>query len=211
VCYIVLDVMAVTNPYAETIVPRVAVTFPLPVPAPQGFDPDRLETWPEVTGRLEYVDGVLWYMPPCGEVQQETTADVVSVLTAWRRAHPDFVVGTNEAGMKLGGAVRGADAAVWRKADVGPASAGVRRVPPVLAVEVAGIDDTVELLRAKARWYLMHGTEVVWLVIPDERSVIVVTASGEVTLDSDRTIPRHPSFPDLEPSVRELFRQIDER
>jgi hypothetical protein len=36
--------------------------------------------------------------------------------------HRAFVVGTNEAGMKLGGAVRGADAAVWRKADVGSAS-----------------------------------------------------------------------------------------
>jgi Uma2 family endonuclease len=156
--------MAAPNPYAETVVPRAAVTFPVRLPAPEGFDPDRLETWPEVTGRLEYLDGALWYMPPRGEEQQETTADVVAVLTSWRQAHREFVVGTNEAGMKLGGAVRGADAAVWRKADVGSASGGLRRAPPVLAVEVAGVDDTVELLREKAAWYLAQGTQVVWRI-----------------------------------------------
>lgn len=203
--------MAATNPYAETVVPRAAVQFPLRVPAPDGFDPDRLETWPEVVGRLEFFQGALWYMPPCGDEQQETTADVVSVLGVWRQAHRDFVVGTNEAGMKLGGAIRGADAAVWRKVDAGELTGGLRRVPPVLAVEVAGLDDGVELLRDKARWYLEQGTEVVWLLVPDERSVTVVTEAGKATFTGDDVLPEHPALPDLRPRVRELFQQLSER
>lgn len=203
--------MAATNPYAETVVPRAAVEFPLRVPAPEGFDPDRLETWPEVAGRLEFVDGALWYMPPCGEEQQETAADVVNVLMAWRRGHREFVVGTNEAGMKLGGAVRGADAAVWRKADVSEPSGGLRRVPPVLAVEIAGVDDTLDVLREKARWYVDQGVEVVWLLLPDERSVTVVTSAGEETFGREDVLPEHAALPGLRPRVGELFQQLDER
>jgi serine O-acetyltransferase len=42
-------------------------------------------------------------MPPCGDDQQDTTADVVTELGIWSRGQPGFVVGTGEAGMKLAG------------------------------------------------------------------------------------------------------------
>src|SRR5437867_1259604 len=126
----------------ETIpVPR-SVRFPVELTPPEGFDPARLETWPRVEGRLEWVAGRLLYMPPCGTRQQNTVADLVTTLGNWARAQPGFEVGTNEAGMLLGEDVRGADAAVWRRADVGPpGDPGVRRVPPVLAAEVAGREE----------------------------------------------------------------------
>jgi Uma2 family endonuclease len=203
--------MAVTNPYAETIVPRAAVTFPLKVPRPDDFDPARLESWPRVVGRLEYVDGELWYMPPCGEEQQETTADVVRVLTTWRQHHREFVVGTNEAGMLLAGAVRGADAAVWRKQDLGTSSGGLRKAPPVLAVEVAGLEDTLTHLSEKAAWYLDRGVAVVWLLFPSERTAHVITRDGETILQADDTFPSHAALPGLAPRVREMFEQLDER
>jgi Uma2 family endonuclease len=202
--------MVTAHPYSETVVPRAAVSFPLRLPEPEGFDPERHETWPHVTGRLEYVDGSLWFMPPCGDDQQYTTADVVTELNLWRRLHPEFVVGTNEAGMKLGADVRGADGAVWRRADLGERTGGFHRVPPVLAVEVAGIDDTVEMLRNKARWYLAHGVEVVWLLVPDERTVIVITAGGEQVFGPGDVIPERRALPGLTPRVADLFRQLDE-
>ena len=43
------------DPFEELRVPRGAVELPLRVPIPAGFDPARLETWPRVEGRLEYV------------------------------------------------------------------------------------------------------------------------------------------------------------
>ena len=99
-------------------------------------------------------------MPRCGDDQLDVAADLVAELSLWRRSRDDFRVGSNEAGMKLGDEVRAADAAVWRREDLRPRTGGLRRVAPVLAAEVAGRDDTVEMLRGKARWYLDHGVQV---------------------------------------------------
>ena len=118
--------------YEETITVPRAVRLPLDLEPPPGFDPASPETWPRVAGRLEYLDGRLLYMPPCGDHQQDTVADVVITLGSWTRTHPGFVLGTNEAGMRLRGAVRAADAAIWRHSDAGPRSGRVRLRPPVL-------------------------------------------------------------------------------
>jgi hypothetical protein len=102
------------------LVPRSAVRFPLELPLPEGFRADEPDTWPATEGQLELVGGRLYYLPPSADRQQDTTADVVTVLGLWRREHGEFAVGGNEAGMMLGGEARGADAAVWRKAALGP-------------------------------------------------------------------------------------------
>jgi Uma2 family endonuclease len=190
--------------YADiTVVPRIAVVLPLALPIPEGFDPERADSWPAVEGRLEYVDGRLEYMPPCGEIQQRVTTDVVFQLRRWTESHPEFVVGTNEAGMILGGDVRGADAAVWRAA---PARPGFARTPPVLAVEVVGKDETLEMMLEKAGWYLAHGVDTVWTVDPMTHKVHVTTAGGTAVVD-DR-LPAPSSLPGLTPLVADLFRQL---
>ncbi len=198
------------DPHEECLhLPRAAVQFPIRLRPPPGFLPDDPATWPSIEGRLEYVDGRIQYMPPCGSVQQEVCVDAVTVLSLWARARGEFVVGGNEAGMLLGGEVRAADAAVWRRSDAGPASHELRRNPPVLAVEVAGQEEREAELRDKARWYLEAGVEVVWLVLPDSREVLVVTPGGERRCRAPERLPPHPALPDLEPSVAEFFMQID--
>jgi Uma2 family endonuclease len=198
--------VAASSSYASvTVVPRIAVHLPLVLPVPEGFDVARPPTWPEVTGRLEFVGGRLEYMPPCGEVQQRTAADVLTELNLWRRAHPEFVVGGNEAGMLLGGEVRAADAAVWRGR---PATEGFARTQPELAVEVAGVDDTVEILRDKAAWYLAHGVPTVWIVVPESRSVCVVTAAGEREVHDDEPLPEPAGLAGLSPRVAAFFSQL---
>jgi Uma2 family endonuclease len=196
--------------YEETITLPRALQFPVELRPPAGFDPTHLETWPVLAGRLEYVDGRLLYMPPCGDTQQDTVTDVVVTLGIWSRAHPEFVLGTNEAGMHLGGATRAADAALWRVADLDAYRGGLRRVPPVLAVEVAGADGDAEAdLLTKARWYLERGVAVVWLVLPDAREVIVVSPSERIRLRRGDQLPPHPALPGLAPLVDELFTQIE--
>lgn len=194
----------------ETIeVPR-HVRFPVELVPPAGFDPARLETWPRVDGRLEYVGGRLLYMPPCGDTQSYTVSDVVYVLRRWQESHDRFKVGTNEAGLRLAGASRGADAAVFRRDDLGPPTGGFHRVPPVLAVEVAGQDDGEPQLREKAAWYLSVGVAVVWLVLPETREVVVMTPDDE-SRHRAGTLPPHPALPDLAPAVADLFHQLPAR
>jgi Uma2 family endonuclease len=190
---------------------RGRVRFPVELHAPPGFRPDSPETWPRVEGRLEYVGGRLLYMPPCGDIQQDVTVDTVYVLRAWAEEHPDFVVGTNEAGMKLGEDVRGADAAVWRRGDLGGHTGGYRRIPPVLAVEVAGLDEGEHELRAKAAWYLAHGVAAVWLVFPEAHEVLALTASGETRHGRGAVLAVVPALPDLSVNVDRLFAQIEAR
>lgn len=203
--------MTIAERYEEHITLPRAIRFPVELIPPEGFDPERPPTWPKLDGRLEYVNGRLLYMPPCGDVQQDTVTDVVITLGAWVRTHPEFVLGTNEAGMRLHGDTRGADAAVWRRADLGAYRGKLRRVPPLLAIEVAGEDEDEAALREKADWYLRNGVEVVWLVLPDSREVAVLTGAAEQRCSLGDTCPPHPSLPGLTPRVDEFFIQIGRR
>jgi len=195
-----------------TVVPRWAIRLPLELDAPSGFRAQDLATWPRDEGRFEYMAGKLWYMPPCGGQQQRTVADVVTALGAWRMGAPDFVLGSNEVGMLLGGEVRAADAAVWRQDALGPIVGDeLPRVAPVLAVEVAGRDDTLELLRDKATWYLARGVTIVWVVDPSTRRVHVIDRSGETTLEVSDTLAERPELPGLVVPIQRLFRQLGQR
>ena len=202
--------MSTISRYDEVISLPRAVRFPVEMVPPAAFAADKLETWPKVVGRLEYVDGRLLFMPPCGDFQQDTVTDVVITLGAWVRRHPEFVLGTNEAGMRLGDATRAADAAIWRRADLGAYDGSLRRVPPVLAVEVAGADegDSEEKLREKAEWYFSVGVSVVWVVFPEQRDVLVLSSEVEVRVYGDESIREHPTLPGLSPKASELFLQI---
>ena len=195
----------------ETIPVPGSVRFPVELTPPAGFDPARLETWPRVAGRLEWVAGRLLYMPPCGERQSWTVADLVWTLGNWVRSHPGFVLGANEPGILLRDDVRAADATIWRRANARPASPGVARVPPLLAVEVGGRDEGESELLLKARWYLDVGVGVVWILLPKEREVLVVTRAGESRHRMGDHLPPDPHLPDLAPSVDELFAQISAR
>ena len=188
-----------------------SVRFPVELVPPEGFDPARIETWPEVEGRLEWVAGRLLYMPPCGALQQYTVADLVAELVNWARSHPDFVVGTNEAGVHLGEDTRGADGAVFRRADVGAPGGGFQTVPPVLAAEVTGRYERERELRDKARWYLDAGVAIVWLLLSESREVLVVTRAGESRHRTGERVPDDSRLPGLAPLVDDLFRQVTPR
>ena len=146
-------------------------------------------------------------MPPCARLQWVTVADLVTTLGTWGRSHPEFEVGTNEAGMALTGAVRAADAAIWRRTELG-ADSGLARVPPVLAAEVAGRDESEIELREKARWYLDAGVAVVWCLLPEQREVLVVTRAGESRHRERERLPCHAQLPELAPLVDDLFAQV---
>ena len=183
-----------------------SVRFPVELEPPPGFDPADPDTWPQVEGSLEWVAGRLLYMPPCARFQRVTVVDVSFVLVGWARRHPEFEVGSNEAGMHLGDDIRGADVAVWRRDALDPEEAGIARVPPFLAVEVCGRRETEPCLREKARWYFARGVKIVWLLLPKTREAVVLTLEGgEHRLGAGDRVPAHPALPDLAPRVSEFF------
>lgn len=186
----------------------IGVRFPVELRA-EGVNPSQPSTWPAIDGRLEYVGGRLLYMPPCADTQQDVAVDTAYVLRSWSEHSPAFIVGGNEAGMKLGGDVRAADVAVWRAIDVGERSGRLRSVPPILAVEIAGEDEEERVLQEKARWYLEHGVSWVWLVLPETREVVVIGAAYAERFARGARLPATDSLPGLEPEVAKFFAQID--
>ncbi|MHB8876823.1 MAG: Uma2 family endonuclease [Myxococcaceae bacterium] len=190
--------------------PRRAVRFPIEVRPPPGFRYDQPSTWPKLPGRFEYVGGRLLFMTPCGDVQQTVCFSVIHVIGEWLETRTEFVGGGNEAGMLLGSDARGADAAVWLADSVGPYTGGYRRVPPVLAVEVAGVEDEEgeDPLREKARWYLEHGVQIVWLVLPDVRQVVVLHQGSESRHGENDRLPAEAALPGLEPEVARFFKRL---
>jgi Uma2 family endonuclease len=187
---------------------RTGVRFPIEL-RPFGTVIDEPSTWPVAEGRLELVEGRLLYMPPCADIQQDVAVDVVHLLRDWSETHSDYVVGGNEAGMKLGADIRAADAAVWRSASVGPSVGRLRHVPPTLAVEVAGQDEDEAVLREKAGWYLRSGVAVVWLVFPEVREVVVLRRAGEVRYQRGERLAEMDELPGLVPEVARFFTQLD--
>jgi Uma2 family endonuclease len=196
------------DPHEECVhLPRAEVRFPIEWKPPAGFRPSDPATWPRVEGRLEYLDGRIRYMPPCGGVQQDVASAVTAALFAWVKTHPELVVGSNEAGVMIGEEVRAADVAIWRRADAGQPT-GFRRVAPVLAVEIAGKDEEEPQLREKAAWYLGVGTQIVWLILPDTREVVVLTAGGETRHKAGTRMSASELLPGLEPDPQEFFAQL---
>lgn len=202
--------MVAPRGYEEVLQIPGAARFPIELEPPEGFDPERLETWPRVEGRLEYVGGRLLFRPPCGDLQQDTVTDLIIILGSWVRTQGDFVLGTNEAGMRLCGATRAADAAIWRKVDARKRTGGLRLAPPVLVAEVAGRYEPEPQLRDKAAWYVGAGVQVVWLVFPQAREVAVLDEHGESRFGAGQHLAEHPALPGLRAGVDDLFIQISE-
>ena len=77
---------------------------------------------------------------------------------------------------------------------------------PLVAVEVRSDSNTWPELREKARRYLAHGTEMVWLVDTDGRAV-EIQRPGEApqTLGNDDLIEGGALLPGFRVSVRDLF------
>src|SRR2546422_1057362 len=110
--------------------------------------------------------------------------------------------------MARGRDARGAGGAVGGRDPVPRGRGRYMRAPPILAVEVAGREEGEPELREKARSYLGHGVAVVWLVLPETREVLVVTAGGETRHAVGERLPPHPALPGLGPAVERFFRQL---
>jgi hypothetical protein len=140
----------------------------------------------------------------------DTVTDVVITLGSPVRARPQYVLGTNEAGMRLAGATRAADAAVWSRAELGAYTGGLRKQPPGLAVE--GCRDG----RGRGRTFAPYEGALVpgrgsrrRLARPAAVArVVVLTDARETRHRRGERLPQHAALPEPSPAVDDMFRQI---
>lgn len=78
---------------------------------------------------------------------------------------------------------------------------------PDLAVEVKSPADSFIRLREKAIYYLKNGTQLVWLVFPEQQQIEIHTNEGTVrTLDLQDTLDGGNVLPGFQMPVAEVFR-----
>jgi Uma2 family endonuclease len=76
---------------------------------------------------------------------------------------------------------------------------------PDLAIEIKSPDDTIKGMREKARYYLAHGSRLVWLVFPEKRIVEVYSPTEEQVLTENDTLTGGEVLPGFSLAVRSIF------
>jgi Uma2 family endonuclease len=76
---------------------------------------------------------------------------------------------------------------------------------PDLAVEVKSPTDRFRDMRAKARFYITNGTQLVWLIFPEQRVVEVYAPDDEVVLGEGELLTGGALLPGFEMPVEAIF------
>ncbi len=131
-----------------------------------------------------------------------TQGEIVMLLKLWLRsgALPGYGAAT-EVAHEIDGWRCRPDVAIQPE-DCDP----IPREAPLLAVEIRSESNPRRELRAKARRYLEHGTQMVWLVYPETRSLEICRPGEELqNLSGADLVEGGATLPGFRASVSELF------
>lgn len=76
---------------------------------------------------------------------------------------------------------------------------------PDLAVEIKSPDQALKHRNAKARYYLVHGTQIVWLVLPEQQLIEVYTAEDEFILNETNSLSGGDLLPNFALPIDAVF------
>ncbi len=80
---------------------------------------------------------------------------------------------------------------------------------PLLVVEIGSPDDRPKELLGKAREYFDNGCQAVWLVDPDDKTVMVLTLHETPWIvEAHEILSGAPAFPELEVDLRDVFQGV---
>jgi Uma2 family endonuclease len=139
---------------------------------------------PAMRGPAELVRGEVRVMTPASGRHGLIVGAIYSALDSFVEANGLGVCFPDNTGFNLPGlpdTVRSPDVAFVSNARIPPEGigAGFPRVAPDLVVEVLSPDETPARLEEKLRDYFAAGTQLVWVVDPDQRIVTVRPRDGE--------------------------------
>ncbi len=178
-------------------------------------DSERLITGEELLQRpdlnpCELVDGKIVPLPPATVEHGEVEVNLGSELRAWARSSGCGRALCGGVGLYIRrnpDTVRAVDILfISKERDLRPRAKGYFEVAPELVVEVLSPDDRMSRMREKLRDYFSAGVEVVWVVDPASRRVLVHRSLTNVTsLDQRQTLTDDELLPGFSVRVSELF------
>ena len=176
--------------------------------------PTRLVTAEELLamgeGRRELIYGVVVEMTASGRRHSRIAAAMVGRLGEFAGSHGLGEVLGADGGFRLArkpDLVRVPDASFVAAARLaGVSETAYVPFAPDLAVEVISPDDSRREVEEKAAMWLWHGSRLVWVVDPDEKTVTVHRADGSrTTLGSADTLSGEDVLPGFELPVASVF------
>lgn len=165
---------------------------------------------PETDMRRDLVRGeIIERMPPGGQ-HGAIASELNAQLRTWAKAGPKGCVGV-ESGFVLGRSpdtVRSPDVFYVRAERIPPTGIpeGFWELAPDLAVEVVSPSESAADVRDKVRDYLSAGTQLMWVIYPRSREVIVHTPDGLAkTYSHDDQLAGFEVLPGFTCTVASLF------
>jgi len=156
---------------------------------------------------FEYVDGQLVELHLGGKPHAKIQARLTHMLLSYAAHHPGGYVATElRCRLKIGGRFRFRlpDLAVVLN-DQSSEQRFLDRAPD-LVVEIRSPEDSFAGLMRKMEEYLANGARLGWLVLPEERSVVVLTQGRLIrTVVSGETLDGAELFPELQIPIDDLF------
>jgi Uma2 family endonuclease len=166
--------------------------------------------------RAELVDGVLVMVPPAGAEHGAINVQLIAILHPWvtsRGLGQLFDSSTAFILRRRPDLVRAPDVAFVAAARVPrPIPKGGLELAPDLAVEVLSPSNTAAEINRKLGDYFGHGSRVVWIVDPDDRTVMVYAppAAPRLFRESD-TLDGGEVLPGFETPVTAFFAGLGTR
>lgn len=150
----------------------------MPIPGPRNYTAGELLMLPEDGSKYELYQGVLVKMPPPEEYHGNIESQVLFFLLAYLRGIGKKNLISTNAGFDLTipgqrDTVLAPDIAI-AQAPVKRGS-GYRKLPPLLAVEIASPSQFRPEMHLKAQFYLSSGVKLVWIIWPAAQTVDVWT------------------------------------
>ncbi len=162
--------------------------------------------------RYELIEGELVEMSPTGDKHTEVTLWLGSLIATHVLKNGLGAASGADGGYILHTApltVVAPDVGFIAQARVPPMTGKYYPVAPDLAVEVFSPADSPRQLRRKVKLYLQAGTQMVWVVYPDERFIDVYRPDAPtITLEGDDVLDGGDVLPGFAVAVHEVFQYL---
>lgn len=155
--------------------------------------------------------GELIIMPPTGGETSERNAEITMQLRLWAKQNGEGATFDSSGGFRLpNGAVRSPDAAWVKRSRLETLTAEDRKkfIPlcPDFLIELRSPTDSLSVVQEKMQEYLDNGTQLAWLIDPDQKRIYVYRPDVSVQeLENPDRISGDPLLSGFELDLKEIW------